>query len=96
VHGSAGFELGKARAAFAGTLGWRHAFGDGVPQFGLSFAGGDSFIIAGVPLSRNTAVLDAGVDFAVSTTATLGLSYNGQFGSGLTDNGARLAFKMRF
>ncbi|MDR2239913.1 MAG: autotransporter domain-containing protein [Zoogloeaceae bacterium] len=84
-------------AKLVGTLGWRHAFGDRTPESNLRFAsGGNAFDIAGVPIARNAAVVDAGLDFAVSKNATLGISYNGQFGSSLRDNGVRAVLNVKF
>jgi outer membrane autotransporter protein len=96
VHASTGFDLGGIRATARGTLGWRHAFGDTTPDSVLSFAGGSPFSVAGVPIAKDVAVIDAGLDLAVSRSASLGLSYNGQFGSGATDQGVRADFSMKF
>jgi uncharacterized protein with beta-barrel porin domain len=41
-------------------------------------------------------VLEAGLDFAISDSATLGVSYTGQFGSGASDNGARARLSVSF
>lgn len=40
---------------------WLHAFGDETPDMALAFAGpGVGFAIAGVPIARDSALLDAG------------------------------------
>jgi outer membrane autotransporter protein len=96
VHASTGFDLGGIRAAARGTLGWRHAFGDTTPDSILSFAGGSPFSIAGVPIARDAAVIEAELDFSVFRRAALGLSYNGQFGSGATDQSVKANFSIRF
>ncbi|KFC72719.1 Outer membrane autotransporter barrel domain-containing protein [Bosea sp. LC85] len=62
-----------------GALAWRHAFGDVTPASLLSFAGGSPFSITGIPIAKNAAVLDAGLDLAVARNATLSLSYGGQY-----------------
>lgn len=91
------FMLGGASLTAKGTLGWRHAFGDVTPLAGLRFAGGGSgFGIGGVPIARNAAVIEAGLDYAIAPNATLGLSYGGQFGSGLADHAAKANFNVRF
>jgi outer membrane autotransporter protein len=91
------FTLGGASLTARGTLGWRHAFGDVTPLAGLRFAaGGNGFGIGGVPIARNAAVIEAGLDYAITPNATLGLSYGGQFGSGLADHSARANFNVRF
>ncbi|MGN6772489.1 MAG: autotransporter outer membrane beta-barrel domain-containing protein, partial [Rhizobiaceae bacterium] len=91
VRASTGFDLGGMTATARGMVGWRHAFGDTTPLAtpAFAFAGANSFTIAGVPIAKDAAVLEAGLDFAISDRATLGLSYSGQFGSNATDNGAK-------
>jgi outer membrane autotransporter protein len=94
---SRGFELGGMKASATGSLGWRHAFGDVTPYSALRFAGaGNAFGIAGVPIAKDAAALDAGLEFSIGKNATLGLSYNGQFGSGLRDHGGRVDLRMKF
>lgn len=41
--------------------------------------------IGGAPIARNTLVIEAGLDFALSPTATLGISYGGQLSAGVTE-----------
>lgn len=43
----------------------------------------------------DAAVIEAGLDFSVSRSASLGLSYNGRFDSGVTDQGIRANFSMK-
>lgn len=97
LHGSTGLDLGGVRTNATGSLGWRHAFGDTTPTSSLSFASGSSsFFTAGVPIAKDVAVVDLGLDFSVGKNTTLGVSYSGQFGSGITDNGVRANFKLEF
>jgi len=78
-------------------VGWRHTFGNVTPNAAMRFAGGgNAFNIGGVPIARDVAVIEAGLDFALSPTATLGVSYVGQFGSGVSDQSARARFNMKF
>jgi outer membrane autotransporter protein len=78
-------------------LGWRHAFGAVTPRSAMAFASdGDTFLIAGVPIARNAALIDAGLEYAFSRQGSLGISYSGQYGSGLTDSGVRATFHLRF
>jgi outer membrane autotransporter protein len=94
VHLSGNFDQDMGRMQL--TLGWQHASGK-TPSSELSYvSGSDSFNIAGLPLAKNLAVLDAGLDFSTSATGTLKLSYTGQFGSGIMDNGLQLTFRKRF
>ena len=96
LRASTDVALGGISATARGTLGWRHAFGDVTPTSIFAFAGGDTFTIAGVPVARDSAVIEAGVDLQMSTNATLGLSYVGQFGAHSTDNGAKANLNVKF
>jgi outer membrane autotransporter protein len=94
---STSFELGNIVTTAHSDIGWRHGFGDVIPSSTASFeAGSDMFTTAGNSIARDTALLEAGLDFAVSENATLGIAYQGQFGSGLTQNGLNANFSMKF
>lgn len=79
-----------------GMLGWRHAFGDTAPTSTLAFGGSLPFTIAGVPLARNVAVLEAGVETQLRPNLTLSASYSGQFGGGLRDHGFKANLNWTF
>jgi outer membrane autotransporter protein len=97
LHASTNVDFGGGVQATAkGTLGWRHAFGNTTPTSQMALSGGNAFTVAGVPVAKNAAVLDAGLDFKVGKNTTLGVSYNGQFGSGVRDNGVRANLQMKF
>lgn len=96
LRGSSDFAFGGMNATVRGMLGWRHAFGDVTPTSSFAFAGGDHFTIAGVPIARDSAVVEAGLDFNMSANATLGLSYTGQFGGGTVDQGAKVDLAVTF
>lgn len=91
------FELKGIAVAAKGMLGWRHAFAEVTPLTAMRFAtGGDAFGVGGVPVARDAAVVEAGLDFALSPAATLGIIYAGQFGSGVTDQSFKANFNARF
>ncbi|TPN13043.1 autotransporter outer membrane beta-barrel domain-containing protein [Mesorhizobium sp. B2-1-3] len=96
LRGATDFALGGIDATARGMLGWRHAFGDVTPTSVFAFAGGDQFTIAGVPIARDAAVIEAGLDLNMSANATLGLSYTGQFGSGTVEQGAKVDLGVKF
>ncbi|WP_378947422.1 autotransporter domain-containing protein [Mesorhizobium sp. ANAO-SY3R2] len=96
IRASGDFALGTVNATARGMVGWRHAFGDVTPFSTLAFANGDAFTVAGAPIARDAAVLEAGLDFDIAPKAKLGVSYTGQFGSGVSDNGAKLDLSIRF
>jgi len=49
-----------------------------------------------VPIARNAALVEAGLDFAIAPTATLGVSYSGQFASSVSDQSVRANFNWKF
>jgi outer membrane autotransporter protein len=96
VNLSSGIMLGDMKATASGSLGWRHAFGGITPVSTMSLTGSPDFSIAGAPIVRDAALINAGIDLALSPDATVGVSYSGQFGSGITDNSIRGVFKLSF
>ncbi|HVE07172.1 MAG TPA: autotransporter domain-containing protein, partial [Paraburkholderia sp.] len=86
-------------AAFSAhaMAGWRHAFGNAQPTSTLAFvSGGSSFDVAGVPIARDTAVVELGLDANVAKNMTLGVSYSGQYGGGSHDNAIWGRFAWKF
>ncbi len=79
LRGAKVYRLRGWKTTVRGELGWRHGFGNTTPLATLAFAGGSPFTVAGVPIARDAASVDAGVDFALTRAATLGISYRGQF-----------------
>lgn len=96
IHLSSAFEIGGMKAEAHGTLGWRHAFGDTTPLSTQAFAGSDAFTVAGVPIAKDAALIEAGLDLDLTDAATLGLAYQGQFGGGSTENGFSAKLDVRF
>lgn len=93
---STGFDLNGMAVTAKGMIGWRQVFGDTTPNSVMSFAGSALFSIGGVPIAKNAAVVDLGLDMRLSTNTTLGVSYGGQFGSGVTDQTLRANFNVKF
>lgn len=96
LRAATSLEFAGTAATLKGMIGWRHAFGDAAPEARMRFAGGDVFAIGGVPLARDAAVVEAGLDLTLSPAATLGVSYGGQFGSGFGDHSVRTNLHVRF
>ncbi len=100
LRASSDFELGKANVTARGALGWRHAFGDITPTATQAFAGGSggngAFTVAGVPVAKNSAVVEAGLDMNLTKAATVGVAYQGQFGSGVQQNGLKANLAVKF
>lgn len=87
---------GTAPVSLRGTLGWRHAFGTVATDVTQAFAGSGAFTVTGTPVARDAAIVEAGVDVAVGSMATLSLTYGGQFGDGATQNGVNAMLQIRF
>lgn len=96
VRAETGFAVGDMMARVRGSLGWQHAFGDVIPTASLNFAGGSTFSIAGTPIVRDAAVVEAGFALDLSRNASLAVSYNGQIGSGVQDHGVNAALSVSF
>jgi len=88
--------LGTVEATISGLLGWQHAFGDTTPQSTQAFATGSAFSIAGAPIARNAAVIEAGLDLNLTPQATFGLSYAGQFATKAQDHGFKANLTVSF
>ncbi|MBT2303802.1 autotransporter domain-containing protein [Variovorax paradoxus] len=88
-------QLGE-RTRLRGMLGWRHAFGDTTPTSTHAFAGSIPFTLEGVPLAKNVAVVEAGVETQLRPNLSLGASYSGQFGNGLEDHGFKVNLNWAF
>ncbi len=93
---AADFALGTAKATARGLVGWRHAYGDVTPAVVQAFSGSDAFSIVGAPIARDSALIEAGIDFAVTPAATLGIAYQGQIASSARDHGVRADLAVRF
>ncbi|MCH7416242.1 autotransporter domain-containing protein [Pseudomonas mosselii] len=79
------------------SVGWRHAFGDDKPDADLRFVGGGAgFSTEGVPIAKDAAVVEAGVDLSVGASGKLGVGYSGQLSSENRDHGVVVSFSMGF
>jgi fibronectin-binding autotransporter adhesin len=97
LRGVAGFSVAGASARFHATAGWRETTGDRSPNASLSFAsGGSTFDIAGAPIAKTSAMIDAGIDVAVTPTLRLNVGYIGQLASNTRDNSVRAGLSMTF
>ncbi|OJX82490.1 autotransporter domain-containing protein [Mesorhizobium sp. 65-26] len=96
VRASSDVTVGGVTATARGMLGWRHAFGDVTPLSSFAFAGSDSFTIAGAPIARDAMLVEAGFDVPLSSNATLGVSYAGQFSADAHDNGFKANLGVKF
>ncbi|PJR92490.1 hypothetical protein CN878_23695 [Ochrobactrum sp. 695/2009] len=97
LRGSTSFDLNGTSVSAKGMVGWRHAFDDVTPTSTHPFVGGgNAFTVAGVPVARDAAVIEAGLDFALTPSAVIGVTYGGQFGSGIVDQSFKANFSAKF
>ncbi|CAP40521.1 autotransporter domain-containing protein [Bordetella petrii] len=98
VRGKTSFELAGTQAYLNGGLGWRHANGDVDTRRTVAFitGAGSSFSVAGAPIAKDAAAVNLGLGVALGKRATMGVSYNGQFGDGQTDNNGSLYLNIGF
>ncbi|WP_210188942.1 autotransporter domain-containing protein [Mesorhizobium sp. YR577] len=96
VHAASAFSLGSVEVTAKGMLGWRHAFGDVTPLSTAAFAGSNAFTVAGTPIARNAALIEAGLDLKLSDNASISASYTGQYGSGAQEHGFKAKLGVAF
>jgi len=96
ARGEHGIALGTVDATLRGMIGWRNGFGDMTPDSTRAFSGSDDFSIAGAPIARNSAVIEAGLDLNLTPDAAFGVSYQGQLGSDAQDHGFKANLSARF
>ncbi|EKF18066.1 autotransporter outer membrane beta-barrel domain-containing protein [Nitratireductor pacificus] len=90
------FQFASMQATAKAMLGWQHAFGDVTPTSVHAFAGGTGFTVAGTPIARDTALIEAGVDFDLTSKAVLGISYRGQIAGDARQHGVNGMLSVRF
>ena len=80
------------------SLAWQYGFGDLTPTAALAFADATAmnFTVAGAPIAKNAALIDAGVDLRISSRARLGLSYFGQLSEDAQESAVRGNFTWSF
>jgi outer membrane autotransporter protein len=81
-------------ADFAGSIGWRHAFGfDAATTTQAFVAGGPSFTMDSLPVD-NGMVVDLGARFRMTDHARVWLGYNGMLSGSAHDHGLKLQFNL--
>lgn len=90
------FDIGSISAKARGTLGWKHAFGDTDTVSSRAFSFGNVFDVSGMSVVKDVAVVEAGLDFALTRNATIGLSYSGQFASKARDQSFKATLAVKF
>lgn len=98
VKASSTLHAGKILLVPHGSLAYRHTFGLTTPTAHTLFAGmgNGAMDIAGVPLSVNAAVIDAGLTARLTNRFDVGLSYIGQYGNQSVDSGIKASVRFKF
>jgi outer membrane autotransporter protein len=86
----------NAATSLHANLAWRRAFGGRTPSSTGAFGTGSSFMVTGVPLAEDVAMVEAGIETTLQPNMTLGANYSGQFGSGVRDHGLKVSLGWKF
>ncbi|MGY2918364.1 autotransporter outer membrane beta-barrel domain-containing protein [Bradyrhizobium elkanii] len=79
------------------SVAWQYAFGDVTPMAALAFQSlGTGFTVAGVPLARNAALVEGGLDLRVTPQASIGIAYVGQLADRVQDHSVKASFSWKF
>lgn len=96
-HAAKSFAVGQASLTTRLGLAWQHAFGDVQPELTESFITGSApFTVYGVPLARDAALVEAGLDWNVTANAVLSVAYSGQLASDAQDNAVQGRLSVSF
>jgi len=79
-----------------GMAGWRRAMGDTDTELTLGFAGSDPFTVTGAPIAESAFVSEFGFDMFAAGGVSIGASYVGQYGDGVSSNGFDLRLRTEF
>lgn len=95
---SKSFDTGRGTALeVSSRLGWQHAFGDITPTSSFALSGSTApFTVSGVPLSRNAAILDAGIFYHPAPAISLSVYYTGQLAPAAQENNITGAISVTF
>ncbi|WP_091945130.1 autotransporter serine protease [Phyllobacterium sp. YR620] len=97
IRAAHAFELtGTTVLTARGMLGWNHVLGNLTPEASLAFASGQAFSVEGLPIAKDTGIVEAGFDVGIGDNTTLGLSYVGQFSNAASDNAVKADLTVRF
>ena len=79
-------------------IGWRHVLGGETPTSTLAFASDPliPFSIAGAPIARDALALEVGVDWRLTATVKLGVTYSGRLASSASNNAIKAKLEANF
>ncbi len=90
------FKVGELGVSARGGLGWRHAYGDVDTDTRLHFSGGSDFTVDGLPILRDSAEVEVGLNVSFNGNAALELSYNGSLAEDARDHDVSATFHIRY
>jgi len=87
---------GQRELSLEGKAGWRHTLGSRTPDTRLSFQDEASFTVAGVPLARDTLLVQTALTWRETQNLAFGLAYQGEFGKNYGNQGLSVQASWRF
>lgn len=96
LRAAADLGLSGMPAMAHGTIGWRHAYGAAVPVSTFTFAGSGPFVVQGVPIARDVAIVEAAIDMNLTDDAVFGVTYSGQLASSSHDHAFSARLEVKF
>lgn len=96
LRASKTFDIRGMDLTLRGGLAWRHAFGDVNPSVTMAFADSTPFTISGLPIARDAAMVEAGLDLAAGRGTTFGIAYAGQLAEDTQDHSFKGVLAVKF
>ncbi|WP_296720724.1 autotransporter-associated beta strand repeat-containing protein [Erythrobacter sp.] len=96
VRFGAGFAIGRSRADFNASVGWRHGFDEPERSTHELRAGGDSFKVSGALIARNALSLGLGSRVSLSDRASLSVGYNADVADRFENHSFRAGISLAF
>ncbi|EKU28164.1 outer membrane autotransporter barrel domain-containing protein 9 [Alcaligenes sp. HPC1271] len=90
------FELGRTQVSAHGSVAWRHAMGTVKPSATHAFSAGSAFTVVGAPIAKDSAMLEAGLEFKINPQSAIGLAYQGQLARSAQDHSVQARLNIRF
>ncbi|WP_158972307.1 autotransporter serine protease [Chachezhania sediminis] len=90
------FWLAGAPTTFGAGLGWRHAFGDVDPTGSLTFNGSDGFLVSGSPITKDAALIEAGMRVETGAQSAILFAYRGEIAENANQHSLSVELGIRF
>jgi outer membrane autotransporter protein len=96
LRGETTFDVGEIQAKASAMVGWRHTLGGVDPTSTHAFSGGGDFTVAGSPIVKDAAVVQAGLDLQLTDALDVGVRYDGQFDANVQQQGIKANLTLQF